>query len=468
MVRTQVAFGMLATVQGSLIAAISLVAVALPAIQRELHLSETQLMLITAGYGLAFAGLLILGGRLSDSYGPRRTFTAGMILFGLASFAGTLATQVGLLVAVRFLQGVGASLAAPAALSLAGALFAEPEHRTQALAVWGGLSATGAVVGMLLSGPIVHWLGWRWVFAPPALVSALALASSPALLPRISPAPASRLDVPGALLMTTGLWALTYGLPAWVDNGGVATLMVTALGVVLLAAFVWVEARVPHPLLPLRLLRGAFRRLALLTILLCAAASAATNFFLSLFLQHVQGLSPLQTSAYFLPMLLIVGTGSLSGRWMGRFGPQRVAAAGLGTGAVSLFLLALWMVGSTVGVDGDTTALRLALWSGLFLFPVGLGLSFSGSAVVALAGVSEQERGLAGGLVNTAMEIGPTIGLAVLVAVSRVKATSVVQAGLSWADATAGGYALALQATSLLFTLLFLAFLAALHRPEAG
>src|SRR5690606_7321846 len=146
----------------------SLVAVALPAVQEELVLDQVQLTLVAAGYGLSFGGLLILGGRLSAAWGPRRGFAAGLAVFGLASVTGGLAPGDGFLVAARFAQGVGAALAAPSALSLAGALFADPDHRTRTLAVWGGLSATGAVAGMLLSGVIVAWVGWRWVVAPPA------------------------------------------------------------------------------------------------------------------------------------------------------------------------------------------------------------------------------------------------------------------------------------------------------------
>lgn len=177
MSRKRLAFAMFACVQAGLIAAISLLAVALPAIQAEMGFDHVQLTLITAGYGLAFSGLLILGGRLGDLFGMSRTFVSGLTIFGLASLAGGFASSFTFLLAARFAQGVGASLTAPAALALAGRLFDDPGERTRALALWGGLSATGAVTGMLLSGVIVAALGWRWVFAPPAVMSALALAA---------------------------------------------------------------------------------------------------------------------------------------------------------------------------------------------------------------------------------------------------------------------------------------------------
>lgn len=459
MIRERVAFALLALVQMSLIAAISLVAVALPWIQGELGLSELQLTLVSAGYGLAFSGLLILGGRLGDLFGPRCTFAAGMALFGLASIWGGLATGIGPLLSARFGQGAGASLAAPAALSLAGALFTDPDRRTRALAAWGGLSAAGAALGMVLSGAIVAWLGWRWVFAPPALTALLALASAAALLPPVSPAPPQRLDIPGSLLVTAGLGAFTYGLLALAgeDRSGAAW-AITALGGGLIALFLWVEARAPHPLLPPAFLKPKVRRLALAALVMASAASAATSFFLSLFLQQLRALSPVQTSLYFLPMLLIVPTGALAGRWIRRSGPLRVAAAGLGGAAVSLLFLGLWMSGSAIG----------AVLPGLLLFPVGLGLTFSGATVASLRDVAVHEQGLAGGVVNTAMEVGPTIGLAALVALSRLQSTALAVGGSPPAEATAGGYASALGAAALLFALLCARFLTARRRFEVG
>ena len=231
----------------SLIAAISLVAVALPAIQREFGLDELQLTLVTAGYGLAFSGLLILGGRLGDFFGARRTFAAGMALFGLASVAGAFSAGFFPLLAARFGQGVGAALAAPAALTLASALFADPDQRRRALAVWGGLSASGAVAGQMLSGFLVAWLGWRWVFAPPAAAALLSLAATPGLMPRVSRAAPPHLDIPGSLLVTSGLSALTYGLLALSgESRPPSAWAVAALGAVLIAAFLSVEARAPY------------------------------------------------------------------------------------------------------------------------------------------------------------------------------------------------------------------------------
>lgn len=265
-----------------------------------------------------------------------------------------------------------------------------------------------------------------------------------------------------------------------------------------LVAFVRVEARTANPLLPRALFTSTRRNLALLTILLASAAGAATNFFLSLFLQQIRGLTPLQTSAYFLPMLLIAGAGTVAGRWMRRAGPIRVAAAGLAGAALGLLLLALWMGGegpTTVAphlpLDGLPEASAVAetpddgararparlagdanrSWrvglAGLIMFPFGLGLSFAGAAVAALGGVPDHRRGVAGGVVNTAMEVGPTVGLAALVALSRVKADAMVQTGASWARATTAGYSLALATAASLFALLAMGLFAAHRRATA-
>lgn len=429
----------------TLIAAISLVAVALPAIQAELAVNTTFLTLVSAGYGLTFSGLLVLGGRLADAWGHRRAFTLGLVVFGLASLAGLWSPGLWVLLVARFVQGAGAALVAPAALALAGQLFPEPHERERALAAWGGLSATGAVVGMLLSGVVVGALGWRWVFALPAAVAVVALAQTPALLPPGRRTSSVRLDVPGAVLLTAGLSALTYGVLT-VTGGSTETgpdpgWTFTLAGFLLLVAFVAVEARTAEPLVPLGFFRGRQRLISLTVIVLAAATSAAANFFLSLYLQQVRALTPLQTSACFLPMLLIGGTGPLAGRWVRRTGSRGVTATGVGLTGLSLALLGLGM-GSGVSAG---------LWLGLLLFPVGLGLAFSGATVAALSDVPAQERGLAGGVVNTGMEVGPTVGLAALVAVSRIRYTDLVQQGLPWTLALAGGYAWALYSMSLAF-----------------
>lgn len=422
----KLAFFVLGSAQVALVAAITLLSVPLPSIQREFGLGQGDLALLTSAYGLTFGGLLLLGGRLADRWGAREVFLAGMALLAPASAAGGLAPDPVVLFAARFAQGVGAALAAPAAVALVTRLHPDVREREHALAVWGTLSVTGAVAGSLLSGLVAAVASWRWTFAPPTVVAVAAVAAGVPLLPR-APRTAARLDVPGALLATTGLVAFSYGLLK-------GTAAVTGAGLLLTAGFVALQARTPRPLLPLRLLAHRRRGVAVLVVFVTAAASATTTFLLSLYLQQVRGLSPIATSMAFLPFLLVVVMGPVSGRLVRRLGVRRVLVAGLLLAAVSMLLL------GRIATTGSVLA-------GLLVFPIASGLAFSGATVAAFDGVPAEDAGAAGGLVNTAMEAGPTAGLAVLVALAAARADAAT------ADATAEGYGFALGAMAPVFLL---------------
>ncbi|MBD3147919.1 MFS transporter [Microbispora bryophytorum] len=427
--RNVAAFAVLGGAQVTLVAAITLLTVPLPAVQREFGLGQGDLALLTSAYGLTFGGLLLLGGRLADRWGAREVFLAGMALLALASAAGGLAPDHVVLLAARFVQGVGAALAAPAAVSLVTRLRPDVRERERALAVWGTLSVTGAVAGSLLSGLVAAVTSWRWSFLLPAAVGVAAVAAGAFLLPP-APRTAARLDVPGALLATAGLVALAYGLL----EGATA---VAATGLLLAAGFIVLQARTPHPLLPLRLVAHRRRGAALLVVFVTAAASATTTFLLSLYMQQVRGLSPISTSLAFLPFLLVVVMGPLSGRLLRRFGVRPVLVAGLLLAAVSMLLL------GRVASEGSVLA-------GLLVFPVASGLAFSGATVAALDGMRAEDAGAAGALVNTAMEAGPTVGLAVLVALAAARAGGMPAGG---ARAMTEGYGFALTAMAPVFLL---------------
>ncbi|MFI6506335.1 MFS transporter [Streptosporangium sp. NPDC050855] len=376
--------------QVTLIATITVITVALPAVQRDLRGDDTDLVLVTSAYGLSFGGLLLLGGRLADLLGPRRVFVTGMAVFGLASVAAGLAPGTGVLVIARFAQGAGAALAAPAAMALLGVVFPDPRRRMRATAVWGVLSSAGATAGIVLSGVVTTWVPWRWVFLVPVVVAAVAATVTPRLLPVDPPPRRSRIDWPGAVLATAGLAALIHGAerPGWT----------VLAGVVLLVLFVLVERRSAAPLMPLPFLRG--RALPLVAVMLCAGAMASGFFLLSLYLQQVRGLSPLWTSVAFLlsaPAVLV--SAPLAGRLVPRLGIRRVLAVGLAVAGAGLLLLSL--------LD--------APYAGLVVFPCGAGMTFSAAALAVMRDARDGEGGLAGGLLNTAMEIGPPLGLAVLV-----------------------------------------------------
>lgn len=433
-VSTKAPFVLLGAVQVTLIAAITILTVALPAIGRDLRLGQTGLVLVSSGYGMAFGGLLLLGGRLADRAGRRRVLITGLVIFGVASVAAGLLPGGGLLVIARFAEGAGAALAAPAAVALLGSVFPGPREHARALAIWGVLSSTGAIAGTVLSGLLITLIPWRWLFAVPSAVAVVAIAAAPRVLPA-GPAPArGRTDWPGALLATAGLVALVYGVQrsAWVAIAGAG----------LLALFCLAELRSRAPLMPLRFL--ARRALPLTAVLVSAASMAAAFFLLSLYLQRVSGLSPLRASAVFLLAVpAAVTAGPLAGRLTARLGPRPVLAGGLLTAAAGLLLL------SFLGLP----------YPGLVLFPLGAGLAFSAATVAAMSTAGDQRAALAGALVNTAMETGPPVGLAVLTAVAT-----------AWSGSAAIGYPFALRFAAVL--LLATAACAVISRrvtqPEEG
>jgi len=409
-VRQRRAFVLLGGVQTALIFTLAALAVPLPLIGRELQLHRADLILLSAAYGLTFAGLLLFGGRLADRYGGRRALTAGLVLFAAASAAAPLAPGIGTLLAARFAQGAGAALVAPAAVAVLRAVFPSPPAYGRAMATWGGLSVLGATAGNLLSGVISALLSWRWTFAVPLGVALAALALTPRLLPDTTPNPGRTLDLPGALLATAGITLAGYGLVVTDarPRSSAGVLVPLLAGTALLAAFWYAERRARDPLLPPRFLLDPRRALALTAIALSACGTALTFVVLSLHLQQARDWSQLETSAAFVPFAVALSaSGRAAGPLVGRYGARTVTAAGLGTGAAGLALLAL------TGLDAHLPY-GYGLLPGLVLLPAGTAAAFAGAAVLATEGVPRQQTGLAGGVLNTAMECGPTVLFALL------------------------------------------------------
>ncbi|GAA3981400.1 MFS transporter [Streptomyces marokkonensis] len=403
-------FVLLGSVQTTLIFTLAALAVPLPHIGREFDLERADLILLSAAYGLTFGGLVLFGGRLADRYGGRRALTAGLVLFATASAAAPLAPGIRALLAARLAQGAGAALVAPAAMAVLRTVFPSPTVYGRAMATWGGLSVLGATAGHLLSGVISPLLSWRWTFAVPLVVAVAALALTPRLLPETAPNRHRTLDLPGALLATVGIVLASYGLVVtdarpWSS----ADVLVPLLGgTALLATFWYAERLARDPLLPPRFLLDRRRALALTAIALSACGTAMTFVVLSLHLQQARDWSQAQTSAAFVPFAVaLIASGRVAGPLIGRYGARTVTAAGLGTGAAGLVLLAL------TGLDAHTWY-AYGLLPGLVLLPAGTAASFAGAAVLATEGVPRQQTGLAGGVLNTAMEVGPTVLFAVL------------------------------------------------------
>lgn len=379
----------------------------------------------------------------------------GLAVFAAASIAAPLATAFAPLVALRFAQGAGAALTAPAAMAVLRALFPSDTAYRSAMATWGGLNVIGATAGLVLSGVVATWVSWRWMFAVPVVVASAGLLLATRLLPadrprRLATGTTASLDISGAVLATAGITLASYGLVAAGEHPwtSVSVLVPLVAGVALLAAFLYVERRLHDPLLPpgflLRGHDGIHRTLALAAIMLSAAGTTLTFYLLVLYFQRIRDWSPLATSGAFVPYTLaLLATGRVVGRLIGRFGARLVTAAGLATGAAGLLLLARLDTG---------TAYPTGLLPGMVLVPAGVALAFAGAGVLAVEGVPPRQTGLASGVMNTAMELGPTIGLAALMSVAAVASGSATASetatvnGYGWALATAGG-AFAVAAT---------------------
>jgi MFS family permease len=415
---------LLGTVQVTLIASITLITVALPEIQRDLGTDSSDLVLVASAYGLSFGGLLLLGGRLADLFGLRGTLVAGMTVFGGASAAAAAAPGPGVLLAARLGQGAGAALAAPAAMALVGEVLPDRRRYGRAMAVWGVLSSSGATAGNVLSGVAANWMSWRWLFLVPLAVAIVTVAAARRLVPAGVPRSGGGVDWPGAFLATAGLGVLLYGL----GHSGWAV----AAGLALLVLFGLAEHHSPAPLTPLPFVRG--RALALIATALSAAAMATVFFLLALYLQQVRGLSPLRTSlVLLLPAPALAAAGVLAGRLIPRLGARHVMVSGLVVAAAGLFLLA-----------------RLGLpYAGLVVFPLGAGTTFAAATVSAMDGVPPAQAGLAGGVLNSAMEIGPPAGLTLLLSLAAAHSRD-VPAGYAFALRTAAAAFVVTALTALL------------------
>lgn len=442
------AFTVLAIVQATLIFTITLINVPLPKIADEFTLTSADLLLVLAAYGLPFSGLLLFGGRLADRYRGRFMFVIGLLVFGAASAGAAIAPSYEVLVAMRFCQGVGGALTAPAAMAVLRVLFPDPTAFGRAMATWGGVSVIGSVMGFMVSGAVTSWVSWRWMFLVPVAVALLGLLSARSILPAGDPEPGAArpgLDLPGAVLATLGISLSSFGLIRTGDHGWTTPEVYQPLlvGAVLLAAFFFVERIVRDPLLPLSFLRSQQRVCGLIGMLLAAAgAGGLISFVLSLFLQQILGWTPLMTAGAFLPFaIVLIVVGQFAAPIVGRFGPGPVMVIGLVIAAIGLGLLAL--------LDRETIYLS-GLMPGLILLAGGGSLTFSGAAVLSTADVPPHQAGLAGGVMNTAMELGPTVGLATLMSVAALQPD--VVDGFAWAFGTAAAAFLVMAALALALT----------------
>jgi len=408
------ALALLAATQFIVVLDASIVNVALPSIGRDLAFSQDDLSWVVNAYTLAFGGFLLLGGRLADLLGRRRMFIAGLVLFGVASLAGGLAESAGQLIAARAIQGLGAALISPAALSIVTTTFAEGAERNRALGVWGAVAGAGGAAGVLLGGVLTEFLGWEWVLwvnVPIALVAALL---APRLLMESRHETATSFDIPGALSVTAGLALLVYGLVNTVEAGwgSAETLGLLAAAVALIAVFVAIEARAREPLMPFSIFRLRTLTGANAVGLLVGMSLFSMFFFISLYLQQVLGYEPLEAGLAYLPLsaLIILSAGGAS-QLVTRVGFKPTLIAGMLLISAGL----LWF--SQVSAPGGS-------YVGDVLFPsmivaVGLGFAFVAVTIAAVTGTRPDEAGLASGLINTSQQVGGALGLAIAATVAN-------------------------------------------------
>jgi EmrB/QacA subfamily drug resistance transporter len=417
--RRWAALALICVAQFMLILDVTVVNVALPDMAADLDLNRATLTWVVTAYTLCFGGLMLLGGRLADALGARRTLLAGLAVFTAASLVTGLAGTATVLLGGRIAQGVGAALLSPAALSIVTTTFHGTE-RNKALGVWAAIGGSGAAAGVLIGGALTDGPGWQWVFYINVPIGLAVLAALPALVPARTPRPA-RLDLPGALLVTAGTGSLIYGLVKAGDTGwaDTATLLPLAAAVVLYAGFAAVERVSRAPLMDLRMftrrpvLAGAF-------LMLIATALLIAYFFLgSVYLQHIRGLTPLRTGLLFLPAAVATGLGAhLASRLIGRIGSRAVAVAGMAIAAVGSAPL------TRLSDEGSVYA---GLLPGFVVASFGLGMVFVTATTTALGMIDHEEAGLASGVVNTFHEVGGSIGVAVVstVAASGIESGSV-------------------------------------------
>lgn len=428
------ALSVLALAQVVLVLDSTVVNVALPSIQRQFQVDDAHLAWIVNGYALAFGGALLLGGSLGDLYGRRKMFLIGLALFTAASLCAGLAWDVNVVVAMRFLQGVGAALVAPAALSSISRVFTERKERAQALGLWGGLSALGGTLGVVISGVITEFASWRWVFLVTVPVTLLALVLAPKLVPESRAPSRPRLDTIGALLVTLGIGFAVFalldkGAAGWTDP---TFLLRMGIGLLVLVAFVWWESRTAQPMVPLSIFNNRNRVVGVTAAVLFGSVFSTYFFSTTLYMQTVLNYSPLKTGFAYLPfgLIVLVAFPAVS-LLVSRIGVRFVMAFGLLAAMCGLLVL------STISENG--TYVRDVL-IGMLLVGLGAACGFVTFTIAGVDGTTEENAGIASGILNAGSQIGSALGLATLVAVAVSVQASGTASGQSFEAASVDGF----------------------------
>ncbi|GAB2753373.1 MFS transporter [Streptomyces bullii] len=401
----------------------TIVNIALPSAQRDLGMTDGNRQWVITAYTLAFGGLLLLGGRIADLVGRKRTFVTGLVGFAAASALGGAATTPGLLFGARALQGVFAAVLAPSALSLLTTAFTDPRERGRAFGIYGVLAASGSATGFIVGGLLTEYLDWRWCLFVNVPIAVIAVAGALALLRDPPRHAGARLDVPGVVLGCGGLVALVYGFSeaesrGWSDG---LVLALFAVGVALLTVFVWWQSRAAVPLLPLHILRDRDRAGCFLTMMLAVLAMFGLFLFMTYYLQAVLGYSPVRTGLAFLPLTasILIGSTQVSARLLPRLPPRMLLAPGMVLAASGMLILTRMTVRSSYATE---------ILPALILIGLGMGLTFMPVFSTATAGVAPQDSGVTSATVNTSQQVGGSIGTALLNTIATASGAAYVAA----------------------------------------
>ncbi|WP_460107645.1 MFS transporter [Streptomyces sp. YKOK-J1] len=403
----------------------TIVNIALPSAQHDLDMSDADRQWVITAYTLAFGGLLLLGGRVADLVGRKRTFVVGLVGFAAASALGGAATSSGMLFGARALQGVFAALLAPSALSLLTTTFTDPRERGRAFGIYGALAGSGSAIGFIVGGLLTEYLNWRWCLYVNVPIAVVAVLGAVALLHDRPGHREARLDVPGVLLGCGGLVAIVYGFAEAEPRGWTDPLVIAlfASGAVLLAVFVWWQTRAPSPLLPLHIVRDRNRAGCFLTMMLAVIGMFGLFLFMTYYLQVILGYSPVRAGLAFLPLTaaIIIGSTQISARLLQRVAPRMLMVPGMLLAASGLLLLTRMTVGSSY--TGE-------ILPALILMGLGMGLTFMPVFATATAGVAPRDAGVTSATVNTSQQVGGSIGTALLNTIATTSSAAYITAHL--------------------------------------
>jgi EmrB/QacA subfamily drug resistance transporter len=439
---------------------IAIVNVALPSIQADLGFSQENLQWVISAYALVFGGFLLLGGRAADLLGRRRVFLAGVVVFTLASLFSGLAWSESSLIAARAVQGLGAAIITPAALSILSTTFSEGRERNIALGVWGAVGGFGAAAGVLLGGILTDALSWEWIFFVNVPVGVLAFVLAPVLLDESRDARVKRFDAVGAMLVTGGLSSLVYAITQAGQDGWLAgrTIGFFTASLVMLVGFVGWELRHPEPLMRFGILRTRTVAGANVAGFILGTALFSMFLMLTLYMQQVLGYSAMKTGVAYLA---VAGTAILwsavAAQLVTRIGVKPVLVAGMS------FLTAGLVYFTQVSVGGSYLT---DLLPGFLVIGVGIGFSFVPISIAALAGVQPAEAGLASGLINTSQQIGGALGIAALSTIATSSTENAVASGTAVPAALVDGFTTAFLAGVFIAAVGILAALTLIRRDE--